>query len=474
MTTLPSVTTFLSQPSPPNHPPPQTQPIPSNLPTPIIPPLSHTHHLTSTTNHSPTLSSQSSINDSTAQSILTPTPTNSNATTPSSPTTPPTVPTPSPTLVSFSTPSSDQSTSHPSILPINTRPQRNRKPNSKYFNPNVVNYTTVHPLPSTLEPTSHTQAIKDQKWRAAMDSEFNALLQNGTWELVPNTSHNPIGCKWVFRIKRNLDGTIEKYKARLVAKGFHQQYGKDYFETFSPVTKPVTIRTILSIALSKNWPLRQLDVNNACLHGTLHEEVFMSQPPGYVHPQFPNHVCKLKKSLYGLKQAPRAWYNELTNFLLHVGFQKSLSDASLFIYNHHNTICYFMVYVDDIVLTGNQPEFLEQFIRSLSKKFSVKDLGMLHHFLGVEVLPTLKGLFLSQHRYIQDILHQFHMDGAKDVTTPLSTTDPLCANDPSPSVDATPYRKLVGSLQYLAFTRPDISFAINKLSQFMHNPRQAH
>ncbi|KAI3675722.1 hypothetical protein L1987_85314 [Smallanthus sonchifolius] len=130
--------------------------------------------------------------------------------------------------------------------------------------------------------------------------------------------------------------------------------------------------------------------------------------------------------------------------------------------------------LDDIVLTGNQPKFLDQTIRSLSNKFSVKDLGMLHHFLGVEVIPAPTGLFLSQHRYIQDILQQFHMDGAKDVTTPLSTSDPLCANDPSPSVDATPYRKLIGSLQYLAFTRPDISFAINKLSQFMHNPRQAH
>lgn len=237
-----------------------------------------------------------------------------------------------------------------------------------------------------------------------MEAEFNAFIHNQTWELVPPTSHHPIGCKWVFRIKHKLDGSIDKYKAHLVAKGFHQQYGKDYFDTFSPITKHVTIRTILSISLSNDWPLRQLDINNAFLQGTLHEEVFMTQPPGYTHPQFPNHVFKLKKSIYGLKQVPRAWYTELASFLLQCGFRKSLADASLFIYNSNNIICYFLVYVDDIVLTGNTPKFLSQFFLALSAKFFLKDLGQLHHFLGVEVIPTSSGLFLSQHRHIQDIL----------------------------------------------------------------------
>ncbi|GJY86579.1 retrovirus-related pol polyprotein from transposon TNT 1-94 [Tanacetum coccineum] len=277
--------------------------------------------------------------------------------------------------------------------------------------------TILHPLPPSLEPSTHNQALKDPKWRNAMDLEFNALIHNHTWELIPPPSQTPMGCKWVFYIKRNPNGSIAKYKARLVAKGFLHKYGTYYFNTFSPVTKPFTIRTILSIDLSKNWPLRQLDVNNAFLHGTLHEDVFMTQPPGYVNPQFPNHVT-----------------------------------------------CYFMVYVDDIVLTGNGQNFLDQFIHALSTKFSIKDLGMLHHFLGVEVIPTSTSLFLSQHRHIQEVLTQFHMEGVKDVHTPLSSSEPLSLNDPSPLVDATPYRRLVGSLQYLAFTRPDISFAINKLS----------
>lgn len=147
-----------------------------------------------------------------------------------------------------------------------------------------------------------------------MDVKFNALLQNGTWELIPKSTHVPISCKWIFRIKRKPDGMIDKYKARLIVKGFLQEPSKDYFDTFSPVTKPTTIRIVLCLALSNNRPLRQLDVNNAFLHGTLYEDVYMMQPSGYVHPQYPYHICKLKKALYGLKQAPHAWYTELKIF----------------------------------------------------------------------------------------------------------------------------------------------------------------
>ncbi|KAJ9566234.1 hypothetical protein OSB04_002200 [Centaurea solstitialis] len=356
------------------------------------------------------------------------------------------------------TPSTQSLNSPPEPSPC--PPPRTRKPNQRYFNPSFVNTSTLHPIPSIFEPTTHNQALKDPKWREAMDSEFNALLQNHTWELVPKTSQTPIGNKWVFRVKRNPDGSVAKYKARLVAKGFLQQYGRDYFETFSPVTKPVTIRTILSIALSKGWPLRQLDVNNAFLQGTLCEEVYMVQPPGYTHPQYPNHICKLRKSLYGLKQAPRAWYIELTTFLLQSGFKKSLADASLFIYSCGDIMCYFMVYVDDIVITGNNNSFLDRFVDTLARRFSV--------------IPTNTGLFLTQHRHIHDMLAQFNMAGAKEVVTPLSSTDVLHSNDGTQSVDPTPYRKIVGSLQYLAFTRPDISFAVNRLSQFMHAPSQKH
>ncbi|KAJ9562298.1 hypothetical protein OSB04_007458 [Centaurea solstitialis] len=307
-----------------------------------------------------------------------------------------------------------------------------------------------------------------------MDEEYNALLRNLTWELVPPTSRPPIGCKWLFRVKRHPDGSIAKYKARLVAKGFLQEYGKDYFDTFSPVTKPVTIRTVLALALSRGWSSRQLDVNNAFLQGHLQEEVYMIQPPGYVNQQFPKHVCKLRRSLYGLKQAPRAWYMALTAFLVEFGFLKSHADASLFIYNRDGVTCYFLVYVDDIILTSNNDEFINTFVQRLSSRFSLKDLGSPSHFLGVELIPTTHGLFLSQHRHIHDLLTIHKMDGAKVVQTPLCSSQVLTLEDGTPKVDPTPYRKLVGSLQYLAFTRPDISFAVNKLSQFMHQPTQTH
>lgn len=183
--------------------------------------------------------------------------------------------------------------------------------------------------------------------------EIQALHKLGTWDLVPPESNqNLVKCKWVFRIKYKPDGSIERYRARLVAKGFQQRVGIDYTDTFSPVVKPATIRTLLSLATTNKWHLRQLDINNAFLNGTLNEQVYMAQPPGFHDVTFPNYVCKLRKAIYGLKQAPRAWYTELANFLLSYGFKRSIADASLFIHHHHGSPLYLIVYVDDIVLTG--------------------------------------------------------------------------------------------------------------------------
>ncbi|GJY38367.1 retrovirus-related pol polyprotein from transposon RE2 [Tanacetum coccineum] len=286
--------------------------------------------------------------------------------------------------------------------------------------PKFINHTTTaHPLPVELEPSCVIQALKHREWREAMSEEFNALIQNHTRDHVPRTSQNLLGNKWVFRVKRFPDGSIQKFKARLVANGFHQRQGIDYTETFSPVTKPVTIRVILCLALSKTWPLRQLDINNAFLNGTLQEEVYMAQPVGFIHPQYPNHVCKLRKALYDLKQAPRAWYIELKSFLVSYGFTNSVADTSLFIYNAHGVIVYFLVYIDDIIITGNNTSFIDKFVQQLHDRFALKDLGELHQFLGVEVISTMSGIFPSQHKYIRDILKTHHMDEAKEVTTPM-------------------------------------------------------
>jgi hypothetical protein len=238
----------------------------------------------------------------------------------------------------------------------------------KHFHDGTVRYPLHHALlaettPSLIEPTCYSSAVKVPQWRDAMNTKFDALLKNQTWTLVPSTqARNLVGCKWVFRVKRRADGSIERYKARLVAKGFHQQPGIDYTETFSPVVKPTTVRTVLSLALSKNWFVRQLDVQNAFLHGCLLEEVYMTQPPGFNHPQFPNHVCKLQKALYGLKQAPRVWFSRLTTWLFHFGFTASQSDSSLLIYHHTNYTMYFLIYVDDIIITSLQASAIDSLL----------------------------------------------------------------------------------------------------------------
>jgi hypothetical protein len=178
------------------------------------------------------------------------------------------------------------------------------------------------------------------------------LIKNGTWHLVPAThGQNVIDCKWVYKVKRKADGTIDRYKARLVAKGFKQRYGIDYEDTFSPVVKAATICVVLSLAVSRGWHLRQLDVKNAFLHDLLQEEVYMRQPPRY-ETQL-GHVCKLDKALYGLKQAPRAWYFRLSSKLQSLCFRASKADTSLFFYNKGRVTIFMLIYVDDIIVASS-------------------------------------------------------------------------------------------------------------------------
>ncbi|RVW19661.1 Retrovirus-related Pol polyprotein from transposon RE1 [Vitis vinifera] len=264
----------------------------------------------------------------------------------------------------------------------------------------------------TLEPTTVTQALKDPKWRQAMSAEFDALLRT------------------------KLDWLLKASTNALI----------DYSETFSPVIKPTTVHLVLSLAVSQGWSLRQLDVNNAFLQGTLTEDVFMSQPPGFIDRDHPHHVCKLRKAIYGLKQAPRAWYHELRQFLLQFGFINSIADTSLFIFNNHDTILYLLVYVDDIIITGNNVEAAQTFIQQLSQRFSLKDLGPLTYFLGVEVTSHTNGLFLSQRKYIVDLLNRTHMTEAKPAPTPLATSPILTLQSGTPLSDPTEYRTVVGSL----------------------------
>lgn len=308
-----------------------------------------------------------------------------------------------------------------------------------------------------------------------MSTEFDAQMANRSWNLVPpNAAQNVVGCRWVYTTKFFANGELERYKARLVAKGFHQKQGVDYSETFSPVIKSTTLRIVLDIAVQKSWHIKQLDVNNAFLQGDLTEEVYMSQPPGFVDRDHPDYVCRLLKPIYGLKQAPRAWYTSLKQYLLQIGFVNSLADTSLFIRSHNNHYTYVLVYVDDIIVTGSDFAQVREVLSSFADRFSIKDPVDLHYFLGIEATRTPQGLHLMQRKYILDLLAKTNMTDAKPVMTPLATHPKLTLHGGTVLVDATQFRSIVGSLQYLAFTRPDISYAVNRLSQFMHRPTDAH
>lgn len=203
-----------------------------------------------------------------------------------------------------------------------------------------------------IEPPNANEALKHAHWRQAMQEKFDALICNETWELVsPQLDKKIVGCKWVFKIKRNSYGSILRYKAWLVAKGFHQSADIDYIETFSPVVKPITVRVLLTLTISKGWILR--DINNVFLHGLLNETIFMEQPHGFITSSSRPLVCKLKKALYSLKQAHRAWFDCVSTFLCSLGFRCSRANPSLLYIFANGQSYYMLIYVDDIVLTSS-------------------------------------------------------------------------------------------------------------------------
>lgn len=308
-----------------------------------------------------------------------------------------------------------------------------------------------------------------------MRLELNALQSNNTWSLVAPPAHKqPIGCKWMYKIKYNPDGIVERYKARLVAKVYSQVEGLDYRETFAPVAKLTIVRVLLSLAALRNWHLHQLDVNNVFLNDDLHEDVYMQLPPGFERKGEKPVVCKLHKSLYGLKQASRQWFLKLSAALKAAGFRQSWSDYSLFVRNHNGTFTALLVYVDDVILAGNSLDDIIKTKAFLSSRFKLKDMGNLKYFLGLELARSKQGIVLSQRKYALEILEDTGFLGAKPSRFPIEQNISLTQADGKLLQDASRYRRLVGRLIYLTITRPNLVYAVHTLSQFMDKPREPH
>jgi histone deacetylase 1/2 len=232
----------------------------------------------------------------------------------------------------------------------------------------------------------------------------------------------------------------------------------------------------LAISVSQGWSLRQLDVKNAFLHGVLDEEVYMKQPPSFADPNFPNHVCQLDKALYGLKHAPRAWFSRLSSKLHAFGFIASKADTSLFLYQRSGITIFVLIYVDGIIVTSSSDASIYALLKDLNTHFAIKDLGPLHYFLGLEVKQIPDGLLLTQAKYASDLLTKVGMVQCNSVSTPLSSTEYLSLHDGDPLglEDSTKYHSIVGSLQYLTLTSPDIAYSVNKVCQYLHAPTTTH
>ncbi|XP_050374671.1 uncharacterized mitochondrial protein AtMg00810-like [Argentina anserina] len=307
-----------------------------------------------------------------------------------------------------------------------------------------------------------------------MQDELRALHENNTWSIVQlPKGHKVVGARWIYKIKFHSDGRIERHKARLVARGFTQTFGVDYKETFAPVAKMNTVRVLLYVAVNSGWSLFQMDVKNAFLHGELEEDVYMRLPPGHHQANEAGVVCKLHKAIYGLKQSPRAWYSKLSSVLLECGFKRSMADSSMFVRTGTFGRLIVLVYVDDLIITGDSNEEIQSLKGTLHTKFAIKDLGALRYFLGIEMDQSPFGLFLNQRKYIVELLEETNMKASSSTPTPLpSKFDIEASGDPLPHISE--YQRLVGKLIYLTITRPDISYAVSLVSQFMHAPTSTH
>ncbi|KAH9657984.1 hypothetical protein KPL70_023305 [Citrus sinensis] len=340
---------------------------------------------------------------------------------------------------------------------------------------------------SSFDPVTFQESIncsESSSWIHAMHDEMASMYHNGVWDLVELPDGcRPIGCKWVFKTKRDASGQVERYKARLVAKGFNQREGIDYKKTYSPVSTKDSFRIIMVLVAHFNLELHQMDVKTAFLNGSLSEDVYMVQLDGFVETGKENMVCKLKRSIYGLKQASRQWYLKFHDIVTFYGFQKNVVDQCIYLRVSGSKYIILELYVDDILLAANDINFLLETKQMLSYSFDMKDLGEAHYVLGIEILhDRSKGFIgLSQKIYIDRILKRFNLQSCASGKAPISKGDKLSKSQyPDNDVDkarmqTVPYASVVGSLMYAQVcTRPDIAFPVGVLGRYLSNPGYEH
>ncbi|GJW63611.1 retrovirus-related pol polyprotein from transposon TNT 1-94 [Tanacetum coccineum] len=327
-------------------------------------------------------------------------------------------------------------------------------------------WTKDHPLDQVIGDLSKPVMTRQ---RLHIDSE---RLQ--VWELVPRPEgKNIIALKWLWKNKCDAENIVVQNKTRLATKGYRQEEGIDFEESFALVACFEAVRMFIAYDAHKNITIFQMDVKTAFLNGPLKEEVYVSQPEGFIDPEFPDHVYRLKKALYGLKQAPRAWYDKLSSFLIEHGFTKGIIDLTLFIQPHRGDILLVQVYVDDIIFGSTNPDFLKRFANLMKNNFEMSMMGELKFFLGLQVHQSPRGIFISQSQYAIELLKKHGLDECVSMSTPMAT-ERLDADLQGTPTDQTTYRRMIGGLMYLTASRPDIAFATFVCARYQARPTVKH
>ncbi|KAK1685102.1 hypothetical protein QYE76_045950, partial [Lolium multiflorum] len=337
------------------------------------------------------------------------------------------------------------------------------------------------------DPATYEEAMMSpdsNKWQEAMKSEMGSMYDNKVWTLVDlPDSRKAVENKWIFKRKTDADGNITVYKARLVAKGFRQIQGVDYDETFSPVAKLKSVRILLAIAAFFDYEIWQMDVKTAFLNGDIEEELYMVQPKGFVDPKNADKVCKLQRSIYGLKQASRSWNRRFDKVIKDFGFIQCHGEACIYKKVSGSSVAFLILYVDDILLIGNDIELLSSVKGYLNNSFSMKDLGEASYILGIKIYRdrSRRLIGLSQSTYLDKILKKFRMDESKKGFLPmlpgkvLSKTQGPATAEERERMSQIPYASAVGSIMYaMLCTRPDIAHAVSLTSRYQSDPGMEH